>query len=112
MSNFLLGHGKSRSNIYFTNQCNHPRSSNDRDVSYEHTKRKEIQKYLRENCNHRIKCTTTTFLAAFIWRRPVNSVGLATITHRRSERVSNRTDTQVRAQMINKCNSKMTQREL
>lgn len=25
--------------------------------------------YLKKNCCHRIKCTTTTFLATFMWRR-------------------------------------------
>ena len=110
--NFFLGHGKSHSNIYFANQCNLPGSSNDQDVPYEHTRRKEIQKYLREICYHRIKCIIATFLAAFICRRPLNSATLATTTHRRSERVFDGMDTQVGAQMINKCKSKITQREL
>ena len=81
-------------------------------MSHEHTRRKEAQKYLRESFYHRIKCTTVTFLAAFMWRRPLNSVVLATTTHRRSKGVSNGTGTQVRAQMINKCRMKMAQREL
>ena len=84
----------------------------DRDVPHEYTRRKKIQKYLRESYYHRIKCTTATFLAAFMWRRPLNSAALATTTHRKSEKVSNGTDTQVRAQMINKCRIEMVQREL
>ena len=32
------------------------------------------RKYLRKSCYHRIKCTTTAFLAALMWRRPLNSV--------------------------------------
>ena len=71
-----------------------------------------IQKYLRESCYHRIECTTATFLVAFMWRRPLNSATLVTITHRKPKRVSNGTDTQVRVQMINKCRIKMIQREL
>ena len=64
-------------------------------------------KYLRENCYHHIECTATTFLTAFMWRRPLNSVALATTTHRKPERVSDGIDTQVRAQMTNKCRIKM-----
>ena len=76
-------------------------------MPYEHTRRKETQKYLRERCHHRIKCTAATFLAAFMWRRPLNSTALATTTHRKLKRVSDGTGTQVRAQMINKCKMKM-----
>ena len=47
-----------------------------------------------------------------MWRRLLNSAALVTITHRRLERVSNRIDTQVGAQMIDKRKTKMTQREL
>ena len=70
------------------------------------------QKYLRENCYHRIECTATIFLAAFMLRRPLNNVVLATTTHRKPKRVSDGTGTQVKAQMINKCRIKMVQREL
>ena len=47
-----------------------------------------------------------------MWRKPLNSVTLATTTHRILERVSDGTDTEVGAQMINKCKIRMTQREL
>ena len=98
---------------YVFQQLNDPlRNSHDRNVPYEHTRKKETQKYLRESCYHRIKCTTATFLAAFMWRKPSNSVALATTTHRKPERVSDGTGTQVEAQMINKYKTKMTQREL
>ena len=33
-----------------------------------------IRKYFGESCYHRIKCTITAFLAALMWRRPLNSV--------------------------------------
>ena len=75
-------------------------------------RRKETQKYLRKNCYHHIKCTIATFLAAFIWRRPLNSATSATTTYRKSEKVSDGTGTQVKAQMINKCRMKIIQREL
>ena len=42
------------------------------------------------------------FLAAFMWRRPLNSTTLATTTHKEPERVSDGTGTQVRAWMINR----------
>ena len=108
----LLGYDKCSSRMYSSNQTDPPRSSNDRDMSHEHTRRKETQKYLRKNFYHRIKCTTVTFLAAFMQRRPLNSVVLATITHRKPEKVSDGIGTQVRAQMPNKCRIKMVQREL
>ena len=44
-----------------------------------------------------------------MWRGPLNSAVLATTTHRRLKGVSDRTDTQVGAQMINKCRIKMAQ---
>ena len=81
-------------------------------MPHEHTRRKETQKYLRENCYHRIKCTAVSFLAAFIWRRPLNSVVSATATHKKLKKVSDGTCTQVIAPMINKCRVKMIQEEL
>ena len=81
-------------------------------MSHEHTERKETQKYLRKSCYHRIKYIVATFLAAFMWRRPLNNATLATTTHRKPKRVSDGTGTQIRAQMINKCRIKMIQMEL
>ena len=66
-------------------------------------------KYLRENCYHHIKYTIVTFLAAFIWQKPLNNTALAKATHRKPKRVSDVTGTQVRAQMINKCRFKIVQ---
>ena len=77
-----------------------------------HTRKQEIQKYLRKSYYHRIKCTAAIFLTTFMWRRPLNSATLATTTHKRLERVSDGMDTQVGSQMIDKCKTKMTQREL
>ena len=65
-----------------------------------------------ESCHHRIKCTAVTFLAAFMWRRPLNSATLTTTTHNKPERVFDETGTQVRARMINKCRMKMVQRRI
>ena len=49
-----------------------------------------------------------TFLAALIWRGFVNSVALATTTHRKMGGMSDGTDTQVKVQMINKCKALIT----
>ena len=70
------------------------------------------QKYLRESYYHRIEYTATTFLAAFMFRRPLNNAVFTTTAHKKSKRVSNGTGTQVRAQMINKCKINMAQNEL
>ena len=99
-------------NIYSVCQPNPPESSNKRDILHEHTRRKETQKYLRESCHYRIKCTAATFLAAFMWRRPLNSTTLATTTHKKLERVSDGTGTQVRVRMINRWRVKMIQRRI
>ena len=47
-----------------------------------------------------------------MWRRPLNSVTLATATHRELERVSNGTSTQVELRMINKWRVKIIQTEI
>ena len=54
-------------------------------------------KDLRKSCYHRIKYTVTTFLAAFMWRRHLNSETLVITTHREPEEVSDGTDTQVKS---------------
>ena len=69
---FLLGYDKYRLDMCFNDESDLHRSSSNRDVPYEHTRRKGTQKYLRKSCYYRIKCTETTFLAAFIWKRPLN----------------------------------------
>ena len=74
--------------------------------------RGESPKDLRKSCCHRIKCTITTFLTAFMWRRHLNSDTLVITTHRELEEVFDGTDTQVKSQMNNKCRVKIIQREL
>ena len=81
-------------------------------MHHEHTRRVEARKYLRKSCYHHIECPATNFLAAFMWRRPLNSVVLSIATHRKLERVSDVTNTQVVAQMINKYRIKMIQNVL
>ena len=98
--------------MYSSNWSDLSGSSNDRDVSHEHMRKKKTQKYLKESYYHRIKCTAATFLAAYMWRKHLNSAALVITTHKKPEKVSDGTGTQVRAQMINKCRIKMVQREL
>ena len=64
-------------------------------------------KDLRKSCCHCIKCTITTFLSAFMWRKHLNSDTLVTITHKEPEKVADGTDTQVKSQMNDKCRVKM-----
>ena len=78
----------------------------------ERTERMEARKFLRKNCYHRIECLIANFLAAFMWRKPLNSIALATTTHRRLERVSDGISTQVMAQMTNRCRINIVQEEL
>ena len=47
-----------------------------------------------------------------MWRRPLNNTTLTTTTHRKLENVSDGTNTQVMAQMINKCKIKTKENEL
>ena len=70
------------------------------------------RKYLRKNYCYPIECPTANFLAAFMWRRPLNNATLTTTTHRKSKNVSDETSTQVVAQIINKCKIKIVQIEL
>ena len=72
----------------------------------------ESPKDLRKSCCRRIKCTVTTFLAAFMWRRHLNSETLVTTTHKEPGNVADRTDTQVKFQMNDKCRVKMIRKEL
>ena len=64
--------------------------------------RGESTKNIRKSYCHHIKYTITTFLTAFMWKRPLNNATLATTTHRKPKRVSDGTSTQVRVRMINK----------
>ena len=47
-----------------------------------------------------------------MWKRSLNSITLAITTHRKLEEVSDKTGTQVKAQMVDKCRVKMVEREV
>ena len=72
----------------------------------------ESPKDLRKSYCHRIKFTVTTFLAAFMWKRHLNSETLVITTHKEPEEVSDGTDTQVKSQMNDKCRVKMIWKKL
>ena len=59
-----------------------------------------------------LNAETTILLATFMWRRRLNSVALANAIHRRPGKVADRTSTQVKIQMINRCRVKMSQKGL
>ena len=109
---YLIRYDKYSSNMHSNDQSDLPWSSSDRYMHHEHTRKRGTQKYLRESYYYRIECTVATFLAAFMWRRPLNNAILATTTHKKSKNVSDGTYTQIRAQMTNKCRIKIVQREL
>ena len=48
-----------------------------------------------------------TFLATFMWKRPLNSVVSTITTHREPMKIPNGTGTRVKAGMANKCAIKM-----
>ena len=109
---YLIRYDKYVSNTYFNNHDDLPGSSSDKYVYHECPKMIGPQKYLRENYYHPIEYIATTFLTAFMLKRPLNSVVLVITTLRKLERVSNGTDTQVKTRMSNKSRIKMVQREL
>ena len=72
-------------------------NSTDKDMHYERTRGMEARKYLRKCYCHRIKYSATNFLVALMRKRLMNSVVLATPTHRGPEEVFDETSTQVMA---------------
>ena len=109
----LLGLARNRSNTEPNDQGDLPGCIKDKDVSQKRAREKKTpKKYLKERCYHHIECTAATFLATFMWRRSLNSIALATATHRKPRKVSDGIGTQVRVQMVNKCKIKMVQRGL
>ena len=80
----LHGYDEYVSNTRFNNYDDLPGISSDKDVYHECPRMRGPQKYFKKNYYHRIECTTAIFLAAFMLRRPLNSIVLATITHRKT----------------------------
>ena len=109
---YLLRQAKHKLDIDPNDQSDLRRSFSNRDMRHKRTRKIGTQKYLRESYYHCIECLAVNFLATFMWRRLLNSAALATTTHRKPERVSDVTSTQVVAQMIDKWRTKVTQRGL
>ena len=76
-------------------QSDVPGSSIDKDMHCERTGQMGAEKYLRKNCHHRIEYFATNSLAAFMWRKLLNSTTLVVPTHRGPIRVFDWTSTQV-----------------
>ena len=70
----LLGPDECQSSKHSVDLGNLSGDSNNEDRLQMHTEMIRIQKYLGKSCHHRIKCTAAAFLAALMWRRPLNSV--------------------------------------
>ena len=87
-------------------------NSIDKDMRYKRTGQMGAKEYLRKSCYHHIECFAAKSLAAFIWRRPLNSVALVTPTNRRPVRVSDEISTQVVTWIIDKWRAKIIQREI
>ena len=100
------------SNVYSITQSDILGNFTERDVHCERTERVEARKYLKKNYCHHIECPAANFLAAFTCKRPLNIVVWAIATHKKSEMMSDGTNTQVVVQMINKCRIKIVQKEL
>ena len=81
---YLLRYNKYVSNIYSNDHDDLLGSFSDKDVYHEHRRMMGPQKYLGESYHHRIECTAATFLSAFMLRRPLNGVVLATTTHKKT----------------------------
>ena len=71
--------------------------------------RRKTPKYLKKSCYHHIKCFVPTFMAAFTWSRPLNNVSWEIITQKKLKKKFDGTNTQVVAQMVNKCRERMIQ---
>ena len=89
-----------------------PRGSIDKDMHHERTRMMGVRKYLKKSYCHRIECSAANFLTAFMWRRPLNNIVLATPTHKGPEKVSNGTSTQVVPWIINNLRAKIIEREI
>ena len=61
---------------------------------------------LGKSCSHRIKCTAVGFLAALMWRRPLNSI-FNHYCSQKAKKAAHRTGTWVRGWMVNKWTMEM-----
>ena len=87
-------------------------NSIDKDMHFERIGQVGVKKCLRKSCYHHIECSAANSLAAFMWRKPLNSAVLVAPTHRGPVRMSDGTSTQAVAWTIDKWRAKIIQREI
>ena len=73
--------------------------------------RRKTPKYLEKSCYYHIKCIVPTFMAAFMWSRPLNSVSWEITTQKKLKKKFDRTNTQAMSWMMNKCRGRIVQRD-
>ena len=71
--------------------------------------RRKTPKYLQKSCYLHIKCIVPIFMAAFMWSKPQNSISWEIIIQKKLKKKSDKTNTQVVAQIMNKCRGRMVQ---
>ena len=71
--------------------------------------RRKTPKYLEKSCYYHIKCIVSTFMATFMQSIPLNSVSWEITTQKKLKKKFDGTNTQVMAQMMNKCKGKIVQ---
>ena len=54
--------------VWSTIQSNVPRDSVDKDTHHESIGQREVMKYLRESCYHRIECSAVNSLTTLMWK--------------------------------------------
>ena len=59
--------------------------------------RRKTPKYLEKSFYHHIKCIVPTFMAAFMWSKPLDSVSWEITTQKKLKKKFDETDTQVMA---------------
>ena len=93
---FLLRSIERGSIIYSDHYNISPQSSHRTETPHEHMGKKKDSKYLEKSYyHHHIKCIVPTFMAAFTWIRPLNSVSWMITTQKKLKKKFNGTDTQV-----------------
>ena len=94
---FLLGSIERGSIVYSDHYNNSPQSSHSERRLTNIQRRRKSPKYLKKSCYHHIKCIVPTFMAAFMWSKPLNSVSWEITTQKKLKKKFDRTNTQVMA---------------
>ena len=92
---FLLRYTECGSIVYLDHYNNSPQSSHRAERLANIQGRRKTPKYLKKGCYHHIKCIIPTFMAAFMWSRPLNSVSWEITTQKKLKKKFDGTNTQV-----------------